>query len=54
MNAMEIMQIIGNRAVEEKFRRATDEIQEGSIAGPIKAEIFPPLLIHMIWWARAP
>jgi type IV pilus assembly protein PilC len=51
VNAMEIMQdLIGNRAVEEKFRGATDEIQEGKgIAGPMRRlEIFPPLLIHMI------
>jgi type IV pilus assembly protein PilC len=51
VNAMEIMQdLIGNRAVEEKFRGATDEIREGKgIAGPIRRlEIFPPLLIHMI------
>ena len=48
---MEIMQhLIGNRAVEEKFSNATDDIQEGrGIAGPMKSlEIFPPLLIHMI------
>jgi type IV pilus assembly protein PilC len=48
---MEIMQdLIGNRAVEEKFRGATDEIREGKgIAGPMRRlEIFPPLLIHMI------
>ncbi len=51
VNAMEIMQdLIGNRAVEEKFRGATDEIQKGKgIAGPMKRlGIFPPLLIHMI------
>jgi len=51
VNAMKIMQdLIGNRAVEEKFRGATDEIQEGKgIAGPMRRlEIFPPLLIHMI------
>lgn len=51
VNAMEIMQhLIGNRAVEEKFSNATDDIQEGrGIAGPMKSlEIFPPLLIHMI------
>jgi type IV pilus assembly protein PilC len=51
VNAMEIMQdLIGNRAVEEKFRGATDEIREGKgIAGPMRRlEIFPPLLIHMI------
>jgi type IV pilus assembly protein PilC len=51
VNAMEIMQdLIGNRAVEEKFRGATDEIQKGKgIAGPMRRlEIFPPLLIHMI------
>lgn len=51
VNAMEIIQhLIGNRAVEEKFSAAADDIQEGrGIAGPMRnLGIFPPLLIHMI------
>lgn len=51
VNAMDIMKdLIGNRAVEQKFQDATHEIQEGKgIAGPMKRlNIFPPLLIHMI------
>ncbi len=51
VNAMEIMEdLIGNRAVEQKFSDATNEIQEGKgIAGPMRRlGIFPPLLIHMI------
>lgn len=51
VNAIEIIrELIGNRAVEERFEEARDEIQEGrGIAAPMrKLEIFPPLLIHMI------
>lgn len=51
INAMEIMgNLIGNKAVEEKFKGCREEIKEGKgIAMPIrKLEIFPPLLIHMI------
>jgi type IV pilus assembly protein PilC len=51
VNAMDIMKdLIGNRAVEQKFADATNEIQEGKgIAGPMRRlNIFPPLLIHMI------
>lgn len=51
VRAMDIMtELLGNRAVEQKFIDAADDIQEGKgIAGPMKnLEIFPPLLIHMI------
>jgi len=51
INAMKIMEeLLGNRAVEQKFIDATGEIQEGKgIAGPMRRlGIFPPLLIHMI------
>jgi len=51
VNAIEIMKnLIGNRAVEQKFAEARDEIQEGrGIAASMRRlEIFPPLLIHMI------
>jgi type IV pilus assembly protein PilC len=51
VNAMEIMEdLIGNKAIQENFSTAANDIQEGKgIAGPMKSlGIFPPLLIHMI------
>ena len=45
-----ISDLIGNKAVEEKFIACQEEIREGKgISEPLKRlEIFPPLLIHMV------
>ena len=45
-----ISDLIGNKAVEEKFVACQEEIREGKgISEPLKRlEIFPPLLIHMV------
>ncbi len=51
VNAMEILEdLIGNKAIQQKFEDVTEDIQEGrGIAAPMKSlNIFPPLLIHMI------
>ena len=51
INAMDIMtNLIGNRAVEEKLRQSSEEVQQGrGIAGSLaRVGIFPPLLIHMV------
>jgi type IV pilus assembly protein PilC len=51
ISSMEIMgNLIGNRAVEERFIRSREAVKQGrGIAGPMKElGIFPPLLIHMI------
>lgn len=51
INAMGIMaNLMGNRAVEARFRKATDEVQQGrGISESLeKMNIFPTLLLHMV------
>ena len=51
INAMGIMSnLMGNRAVENRFHKATDEVQQGrGIADSLeRMSLFPPLLLHMV------